>query len=616
MKNLKHLPSVLSIAFALACFNVLALAQSSEDKLAGISNLGSTLRFEISAAHESGTLSITGPDGFTYTKEFKADASPEFKLSDSKGYKLPDGQYTYELRLAANISAETKASLKAAREKGTSAYEITRDLRRRGTLPPTLVQSGGFAIINGAVVLPGATEDARQARVMSAPTSTAVNTVATTAAVSTGRTNFKIQRHHPRFMVFDQVIADDLIVQGSICAGLDCVNNEDFGFDTIRVKENNTRIQFDDTSTSAGFPSNNWQIRANASGSGGGNFLAFVDQGTTGNSETGTIVFEVDAGAPANSLRVSSGGNVGIGTATPVLDIHVNTTDTPAMRLEQNNSGGFTAQTWDVAGNEANFFVRDVTSGSRLPFRIRPGAPTSSIDIAASGNVGVGTASPSTRMDIRSADTATASVGDVANSDGTRFLSFYSGRSDNNGAALIWDSNQSLRFGNGDISASVSFTEWARFTNAGRLGIGTTSPDSPLTVNGNASKPGGGSWNSFSDIRLKNVRGKFNTGLNAVMQLQPLRYEYRPNNSLGLPSKDEHIGFSAQEVQKVIPQAVTQSESGFLMVNNDPIIWTMLNAIKEQQKEIAELKAEVQKLRATRATSKRRVNRTARPSAR
>ena len=194
-------------------------------------------------------------------------------------------------------------------------------------------------------------------------------------------------------MVFDQVIPDDLIVQGSICAGLDCVNNENFGFDTIRVKENNTRIQFDDTSTSAGFATNNWQIRANSSASGGASFLAFVDQGATGNSETGTIVFEVDAGAPANSLKVSSIGNVGLGTATPVLDMHVNTTDTPAMRLEQNNSGGFTAQTWDVAGNEANFFVRDVTSGSRLPFRIRPGAPTSSLDISADGDTGINTAS-------------------------------------------------------------------------------------------------------------------------------------------------------------------------------------------------------------------------------
>ena len=77
-----------------------------------------------------------------------------------------------------------------------------------------------------------------------------------------------------------------------------------------------------------------------------------------------------------------------------MLDVHANTTDTPAIRLEQNNTGGFTAQTWDIAGNEANFFVRDVSSGSRLPFRIRPGAPTSSLDISASGNVGIGTGSP------------------------------------------------------------------------------------------------------------------------------------------------------------------------------------------------------------------------------
>ena len=201
-------------------------------------------------------------------------------------------------------------------------------------------------------------------------------------------------------MYFDQVIPDDLIVQGSICAGLDCVNNENFGFDTIRVKENNTRIQFDDTSSTAGFATNNWQIRANDSASGGASFLGIVDQGATGNSETGTLVFAVNAGAAANSLRVGSNSKVGLRTATPVLDVHANTTDTPAIRLEQNNSGGFTAQTWDIGANEANFFVRDVTGGSRLSLRIRPGAPTSSLDIAANGNIGIGTGSPSANVDV------------------------------------------------------------------------------------------------------------------------------------------------------------------------------------------------------------------------
>src|SRR6185369_4798031 len=119
MKNLKHLPSVLSIAFVLACLNVLVLAQSSDDKLASVTNLGSSLRLEIKGEYESGTVAVTGPDGYAYTKEFKAGTSPENRLSDSRGEKLPDGQYSYELRLTPNISAETRATLKAAREKGT-----------------------------------------------------------------------------------------------------------------------------------------------------------------------------------------------------------------------------------------------------------------------------------------------------------------------------------------------------------------------------------------------------------------------------------------------------------------------------------------------------------------
>src|SRR6185503_1626513 len=397
MKTIKHLPSMLTIVFALACFNVLVLGQSSDDKnnFANVTSLGSSVRFDVSAANAGVTLTVVGPDDFAYTKEFKSGAAPEFKLVTSRGDRLPDGAYTYELRLTPIISSETKDALKAARENG-NGREVQLELRKKGAIPAARVQSGSFLISGGAVVLPGAIESQERAMVRPPAAAPVVN-----APVSSGRVNYKVVRHHPRFMVFDQVIADDLIVQGSICAGVDCVNNENFGFDTIRLKENNTLIQFDDTSTSAGFATNNWQIRANAQGSGGGSFLAFVDQGATGNSETGTIVFEVDAGAPANSLRVSSGGNVGIGTATPVLDIHVNTTDTPAIRLEQNNTGGFTAQTWDIAGNEANFFVRDVTGGSRLPLRIRPGAPTSSVDIAASGNVGVGTASPRARVDLK-----------------------------------------------------------------------------------------------------------------------------------------------------------------------------------------------------------------------
>jgi hypothetical protein len=593
MKNLKHLPSVLSILFVVTFFNVLVVAQENKD-FATVTNSGSSIRFDISASYSTATLTVSAPDGRVYNKEFKAGSSPEFRLGDTRE-KYPDGEYSYDVRLSPSLSDSVREELKVAREKGTSDA-LQRDLKRRGILPRhPLVQSGGFTVLNGTIILSRDTDDKDVAVRTPAQPQTAP------VVASSGRTGYKVVRHHPRFFVFDQVIPDDLIVQGSICAGFDCVNNENFGFDTIKMKENNTRLQFDDTS-GAGFPTNNWQIRANSSAGGGASFLAFVDQGATGTSETGTLVFQVDAGAPSNALRVSSTGNVGIGTATPVLDLHANTSDTPAIRLEQNNSGGFTAQTWDIGANEANFFVRDVTSGSTLPFRIRPGAPTSSLDISADGDIGIGTASPIKKLHV-SATNSQIFVTRPANTAGNYALINFG---TNNVERFLFGLNADSDPGVDKLSffdSAFGPTPVMTFT-GGNIGIGTQAPTQKLSVNGTAGKTGGGTWDVFSDVRLKRIRGTYNSGLNALMQLQPLRYEYKPDNALGLTSDGEHIGFSAQAVQQVIPEAVTTNSNGYLMVKSDPILWTMLNAIKEQQKEIAELKREVRRLRA--ATRRRR----------
>jgi hypothetical protein len=191
----------------------------------------------------------------------------------------------------------------------------------------------------------------------------------------------------------DQVILDDLIVDGSTCIGQDCVNGESFGFDTIRLKENNLRIKFQDTSTGS-FPSTDWQITANESSNGGLNKFSIEDV------TAGRIPFTIEANAPTSSLYVDDGGRVGLGTNQPVVDLHVKNGNTPTLRLEQDGTSGFSPQTWDVASNETNFFVRDATNGSKLPFRIRPGAPSSAIDIAASGNVGLGTSGPEERLHV------------------------------------------------------------------------------------------------------------------------------------------------------------------------------------------------------------------------
>jgi hypothetical protein len=152
----------------------------------------------------------------------------------------------------------------------------------------------------------------------------------------------------------------------------------------------------------------------------------------------------------------------------------------------------------------------------------------------------------------------------------------------------------------GDLGAN-----WGMVMNVtnGYVGIGTGTPDAMLTVNGTADKPGGGSWTTLSDGRLKDVGAKFTHGLADLARLQPVHYHYKADNPLNLPSQPEYVGVVAQQVQPAIPEAVQPNKAGYLTVNNDPIIWTMVNAIKELNQKIedknvenAELKAQNQAL--------------------
>jgi hypothetical protein len=243
---------------------------------------------------------------------------------------------------------------------GTYRWELRSiaELRRRGEGVPldAAVHTGVFSVIDGALADPTAPE---------------------------------------RSPLKDDVVADDQIVQGSECVGLSCVDGENFGFDVLRLKEFNVRIHMEDVSTAVGFPSNDWRITINDLTNGGANYFA-IDDATADRT-----VFQIDAGAPGSSLHVVSQGDVGLGTSTPGTKLHLVNGNSPALRLEQEGSLGFSPQSWDVVGNETNFFVRDVTHGNTLPFRVRAGAPGDSLFIAQGGDVGLGTDQPGARLDVR-----------------------------------------------------------------------------------------------------------------------------------------------------------------------------------------------------------------------
>ena len=270
----------------------------------------------------------------------------------------------------------------------------------------------------------------------------------------------------------DQVILDDLIVDGSICAGLDCVNGESFGFDTLRLKENNLRIKFQDTSASASFPSNDWQITANDSSNGGANKFSIDD------IDGGRTPFTIEASAPSHSLYVDDGGRIGFGKSTPVVQLHLADGNTPTLRLEQDGTSGFTPQTWDLAGNESNFFIRDATNGSALALRIFPGSGTANaLNIAADGDIGLGTTSPDGPLHIR--DNSVYMTLDDADNGDKWFMTHAAGDAGN------------LEFTN-ELDGSGSFTlafvvEPDGDTRvAGNLGIADSTAAAPAPVSGRA----------------------------------------------------------------------------------------------------------------------------------
>ena len=252
---------------------------------------------------------------------------------------------------------------------------MVEELKRKGVLPiEPYVVSGFFRVKDGAIIL----DDRAEARVLPAGRRVEAD------APSDSDQNF----------VTKQLITGDLTVRNSLCVGTDCLTAEAYGFTTIKLKENNLRILFEDTSTTASFPTNDWQMTANDTANGGAEKFS-IDDVTNGKTP-----FTIEANAPTNSLYVDDSGDIGFGTSAPVVDLHVVEGNTPTLRLEQDGSSGFTPQTWDLAGNEVNFFIRDVTNGSTLPFRIRSGAPTSAIDLDGDGRVGIGTSSPDAPVDV------------------------------------------------------------------------------------------------------------------------------------------------------------------------------------------------------------------------
>jgi len=131
---------------------------------------------------------------------------------------------------------------------------------------------------------------------------------------------------------------------------------------------------------------------------------------------------------------------------------------------------------------------------------------------------------------------------------------------------------------------------------------------SNLTVDGNAYKPGGGSWAATSDRRIKQDIAPIENAIDTLLKLRPVSFRYTPEYRAlehNLPDKP-YLGFIAQEFADVFPEAVSstgrrvpgapEGDPSILALDSTPALITTVAAVQELATENADLRKQLDAL--------------------
>jgi hypothetical protein len=348
------------------------------------------------------------------------------------------------------------------------------------------------------------------------------------------------------------------------------------------------------------------------------------------NTSNGTLSVGGDAGQLdllSSSIFINYSGNVGIGTDSPGAKLHIGSTSTSGTTTEEfrlqsgtSSGNGGTAIANLVTGSfgtsgiyfgnsstytsqDAYLKYADSNNATTLHFssslNLEQGTSGSRMYINSSGNVGIGTTSPATKLEINGpshdanftsgclmiqqqpqGDRIFIDGNDIDCADGILFLNDYS--------------LNAVRLG-GDLQVPN-----------GNVGIGTTTPQYQLQLSTNsAAKPTSSAWTVVSDKRVKTNIRPYETGLDKLLQIEPKVFDY--NGKAGFDTKAKNnIGVIAQEIKDIMPETVKkynaklneEDEEDTELYNFDShaLTFALINSVKELNAKIKNLETKIQTL--------------------
>jgi uncharacterized protein YqkB len=331
--------------------------------------------------------------------------------------------------------------------------------------------------------------------------------------------------------------------------------------------------------------------------------------GTTSFSPNNYLIRTNSSGIFDTSAVYEAGGNVGIGTASPNGKLDIRDAGTTIPALGQKGTGLNIRRTDGILGLMIGY--ENTLGGSYIQSQHMNSAAAYNLLLQPNGGyVGIGTVDPSAALDVVTTTTSLVARFN-SNQANASFRIINSSASGGRTYSLGSGDNTSLGGHGFYVYDETATAARLLVNNVGNVGIGTTSPLALLNVmgtvrinsasapdanyylqleNNSSQKAKANAWDTYSDSRIKTNRQPIINAIDKINLLNPTYYNqhdsYVEDDLLNIDYNNSYksLGFIAQEVYEVIPEAVNMGTTNELWaMDYTKLIPILTKAIQEQQ---------------------------------